>query len=695
MTALMGEARERVDAYAKVTGRATYTAEQMPDRLAHAVIVLSTIASGRIRQIDPGATRRVTGFIDLITHENSEPLNGEITGRPGLDKRLPLLNDDLVRYDRQPIAVVIAETLDAAREAAAALRVSYDSETPVASMDDSRAVVIRPKQTQHGEPPEIVRGAAPETRASAPFVFSATYVTPIENHNPIEPHASVAAWDGDRLTIFDATQGVFEERRKLAAVFGIPPENVRVVSPYVGGAFGNKGSVWSHQCLAATAARRTGRPVKLVLDREHMFANTGHRSRTLQHIAFGAQLDGTVLSCEHDVSSDTSTFDQFVESAGEYTAMAYAFPNVNIRHRLVRMNVGTPTFMRAPGEATGTYALEAALDELAFELGIDPIELRLKNYAETDPGKERPFSSKYLRDCYRRGAELISWSTRDARPRSMRDGRELIGIGMAGGAYPSQIFAASASVEMHVDGSVVVRSGTHELGQGSYTALAQIAAGELNIDPARVRMELGDTDFPSAMNSGGSTTIASVGSAIALACRELRRQHETVSGALEGPLSARASYTMPEKRKAFSSYSYAAQFAEVGVDPDLGTVRVRRMVGVFDVGRVVNARLARSQCIGGMTMGIGMALLEETRVDPRTVRIMNANLGDYLVPTNADVGRIDVEFVGGYDGIVDEIGTKPVGEIGICGAAAAVANAVFHATGRRVRDLPIRPARLR
>jgi len=690
MTIAIGEARERVDAIAKVTGAATYSAEHQLDDVAFAVLVLSTVARGRIARIDDADARAVPGTLAVITHRNAPVLNGEITGRPGLDKHLLLLADDRIQFDRQPVAIVVAADLETAREAAALVRVEYASEPPIASVDDPRASWFFPKQTAHMEPPEIVRGDAASARAAAAVVVSATYTTPLENHNPIEPHASIAAWDGDRLTIYDATQGVFEERRKIAGVFGLPEDDVRIISPYVGGAFGNKGSVWYHQVFAAAAARIVDRPVKLVLDRDQMFAITGHRPHTRQTITFGADGDGTVTSFEHDVLATTSMFDVFTESAGEYTAMAYAFPNVIIRHRLVRTNFGTPTFMRAPGEATGTYALETALDELAEAVGIDPIALRLRNYAESDPNKEKPFSTKYLRECYARGAERFGWGARSRAPRSMRDGRELIGYGMAGGAYPAQIFDAAASVSMETDGRVTVRSGTQEIGQGTYTAIEQIAASELAIDPARVRLELGDTRYPRAMNSGGSTTIASVGSAVALACRDLARQLGGRSRP-ERRLSATATFTTPDDREGYSCYSFAAQFAEVGVDPDLRTVRVRRMFGVFDVGRVINARLAHSQFVGAMTMGIGMALFERTIVDPRTARIMNANLADYLLPTNADIGQIDAEALGIRDDIVNPIGTKPVGEIGICGAAAAVANAVYHATGRRIRDLPIGP----
>lgn len=686
-------AAERVDARAKVTGRATYAAEHHLAGSLHAVMVLASIARGRIAGIDLAAAERVEGYVAALTHENAPRLNGAVTGRPGLDKHLLLLDGDAIAYDRQPIAVVVAETLEAAHECAAAVAVRYETQPPVTGLGDPRATRFAPEHTAHDEPPDIVRGDAAAARAGAAVVVATTVSTPFETHNPIEPHASIAHWEDDRLTIYDATQGVFEERRKLASVFGVPEENVRVVSPFVGGGFGNKGSVWTHQCLAAAAARLTRRPVKLALPREAMFATTGHRPRTVQTLTFGADRDGRVTSFAHDVLATTSTYDVFTESSGEYTAMAYAFPNVDIRHRLVRLNIGTPTFMRAPGEATGTFALETALDELAERVGIDPIELRLRNFADRDHHKDKPFSSNEQRACFARGAERIGWSRRGA-PRSLRDGTWLIGLGMAGGAYPAQIFAASAQVTLSAGGDAVVRSGTHELGQGSYTALAQIAATELGIEPARVRVELGDTTLPRAMNSGGSTTIASVGSAVALACRDISAQRRARDGAPAGDLTATAHFEQPKERAAWSCAAFAAQFAQVAVDPDFGSVRVQRMFGVFDVGRVINARLTHSQLIGGMTMGLGMALLEATRVDPRTGRIMNANLAEYLLPVNADIGEFDAQTVESSDNAVNLIGTKPVGEIGICGAAAAIANAVYNATGRRIRDLPITPAKL-
>lgn len=705
---IAGTPRERSDARAKVTGEARYSADVPVIEPLHAVLVVSTIARGRISAFDARETEATPGFVALLTYRNAPRLDGRVTGRPGVDKRLLLLESDRVECDRQPIAVVVGATFEAARDAAARLRVTYEAEPPIPTLADPRARAFPPDRTPHGEPADIARGDAAAARAEAPIVHDATYTTPTEHHNPMEPHASIAAWDGDRLTIWDATQGIFEERRKLASVFGLPESHVRVVSHYVGGGFGAKGSVWYHQALAAAAARHVGRPVKLVLARDHMFGATGHRPETVQRLVLGAGRDGILRSLEHEVWAHTSMVDAWMEASGEVSTMLYACENVTVRHRLARINVQTPTFMRAPGECTGTFALECAMDELAYAVGIDPLELRLRNYAERDGHRDVPFSSKKLRECYALGAERFGWERRDPRPRATRDGRELVGLGVATAVYPANQSNASATVVLRRDGTALVRSGTQEIGNGTYTVMAQLAAEELGLPLERVRFELGDTLFPYAPNCGGSWTVATVGTAVAQACRAVRAQLRALAGGDVAPadaalvlaaadreeLSADSDARPAEERARFSCYSFGAQFAEVAVDPELGTVRVRRMLGVFDVGRVLNPRLVHSQLVGGMTMGIGAALLEQGRVDPRTARIVNASLGEYLVPVCADVVGLDALVVEGYDEHANPIGTKAVGELGICGAVAAIANAVYHATGRRVRDLPIGPHRL-
>jgi xanthine dehydrogenase YagR molybdenum-binding subunit len=546
----------------------------------------------------------------------------------------------------------------------------------------------------------------------------------------MEPHATIAVWQGsDHVTLYDATQGLFGVKKKIAAVFGLAPENVRVICRYVGGGFGCKGSAWSHVALAVLGARVAGRPVKIAITRQQMFSLVGHRPKTVQTIALGAGADGKLIAIRHHVTSETSTFDEFVEPSAVQTRMLYACPNVQTRHRLVKIDVGTPTFQRAPGESTGTFALESAMDELAIALRIDPLELRLRNYAEKDPEDGRPWSSKSLRECYRLGAERFGWARRDVRPRSMRDGRWLVGWGMATATYPARQSAASAMATLRPDGTALVRAGSQDIGTGTFTIMTQIAADALATPFDHVTFDLGDTAFPETPVSGGSQTASSTGSAVKLACLELRRRlAERATGDAASPLRGLAiedvdfaggavrSKADPGKqdpygaivqrsglpeisaevhaeekadRKKFSTHSFGADFVEVKVDEDLGVVRVSRFVGAFAAGKILNAKTARSQFIGGIVWALGMALEEQTKRDRRSARVVTRDLADYHVPVNADVPTIDVVLVPEDDPHVNEIGAKGIGEIGITGAGAAIANAVAHATGRRVRDLPI------
>jgi xanthine dehydrogenase YagR molybdenum-binding subunit len=677
---LVGAPHDRLDGPAKVTGRATYAADFSPAGLVHAVMVTSEIGNGRIVRIDDAETRRQDGVLAVLTHENARRMHPE---GHGFAFALMLLQDDRIRYDRQPIAVVVAESFEQATYAASLLRTTYESEPPITRIEDS-ADRYTPEEI-FDEPADVTRGNPDRAFAGAPVQFKATYSTPVEHHNPIEPSATIAEWEGERLTVHDSTQGVTNARKRLATVFGIPVSNVRVISPFLGGGFGCKGAVWSHVALAAMAARAVGRPVKLVLTRPQMFGSIGYRPRTIQSIALGADRDGRLSCIMHDVLSQTSTFDEFVEPSALVTKMLYAAKNVRTTHTLARVNAATPTFMRAPGEATGSFALESAMDELAYAVDIDPIELRLRNYAERDQSENKPFSSKSLRECYRIGAEKFGWSERDPKPRSMRNGRMLVGMGMATATYPTNRAAASAVVRMNEDGSVVVRSGTQDLGTGSYTVYAQVAAETLDIPIERVRLELGDTDLPPAPLSAGSMTAASVGSAVYEAASALR---ERLRKGEKAPIEARAD-AKPQEHERYSKHAFGAQFVRVEVDPDLGEVRVRRMVGAFAAGRILNAKTARSQYLGGMLWGIGMALHEVTRFDERTARIVTANLADYLVPVHADAPDMEAYIVEEEDPHVNPIGVKGIGEIGITGVAAAIANAVYHATGIRVRDLPI------
>jgi xanthine dehydrogenase YagR molybdenum-binding subunit len=482
---------------------------------------------------------------------------------------------------------------------------------------------------------------------------------------------------------------VYGVKRFVAKTFGMPDDHVHVISKFVGGAFGSKGSAWSHVVLAAIAARQVERPVKVVLTRKQMFGPVGARPYTVQHISVGAERDGRIVAIKQDGISSTSTFENWVESSTLQTRMLYDVPNVETTQRLVKLNLGTPTFNRGPGESSGTFALESAIDELAYELDIDPIELRLRNYAGKDPESGRPFSSKSLRECYRQGADRFGWARRSPRPRSMTESGSLVGLGMATATYPAKRLPASALARLLPDGTVVIQAATHEFGTGTYTSMAQVAADALQMPVERVRVELGDTNFPENPISAGSMTSSSTGPAIYAAACALKEKLAREQPAPGSVVEARASVKPGAEQKQFSMHSFGAVFVEVRVDGDLGEIRVARVVGAYGAGRIINAKTASSQMSGGITYGLSMALHEQTLIDPQSGRYLNADLSEYLVPVNADVPPIDVILVDEDDPHVDEIGVKGIGEIGTTGVAAAVANAVYHATGVRIRDLPI------
>lgn len=728
---IVGAPINRTDGWAKVSGSARYSAEHPVAGLTHAFLVTSTIPSGRIRRIDTGGAEKVPGLLLVMTHENVLQLPRETKAgkvSPPIGRVLSLLQDADVHYNNQPIAVVVAETFEAAREAASRLRVEYD--TAPARLDFEEA-----KQLVH--PPEKVLTQKTDTRRgdlqagllSGSTSIDVTYRTPVEHHNPIEPHATIAAWDGEHLTLYDSTQYMKGVQRTVAGTLGIAPEKVTVVCPYVGGAFGCKGSVWSHVVLAAMAAKMVDRPVKLVLDRNQMFGPVGQRPVTDQRMRHAAMSDGRLTATSHDTVAYTSMIEDWIEPCGLMTRMMYEAPNQETTHRLARMNLGTPTFMRAPGEASGSFALESSMDELAYELGIDPLQLRLQNYTERDPGKDLPFSSKSLRQCYELGAERFGWSRRNPAPRSMRAGDKLVGWGMATATYPTNRSKGKASATLHPDGAAIFRSSTQDLGTGTYTVMTQIAADALGVAAEGVRFELGDSRLPEAPVSGGSTTVASVGPAVQAAGRALRLkligialadERSPLFGALadevdvldgelflrpeparreamaaivarqgSGPVGVEAEADPGDTSEHFSMHAFGAVFVEVHVDELLGEVRVPRVVGVYGVGKLMNAKTGHSQLMGGIVGGLGMALFEETVFDLRNGRAVNGNLAEYHVPVHADIGSIEVEVVEEDDPHVNPLGAKGIGEIGITGVAAAVANAVYHATGKRVRDLPV------
>jgi len=735
-TGVIGKPLPRVDGRAKVTGSARYAADFNQPGQVYAVIVSATVGLGRVTGIDSTAIEAMPGIIAVITHRNAPRLAyGEHKSYidPAVGERLHVLQDDRVRFYGQPVAIVVADTLDRAERAAAALNIAYEAERPIVDPLDRNVEPIVPEAaTREGSwvHADTSRGLADEALASAAVKLDETYDIARENHNPMEPHATVAAWAGDRLTLWSKSQFVVNEQTEIAAIFGIPVENVQVICPFIGGAFGTSLRTWPHVTLAAMAARHVGRAVKLVLTRKQMFFTTGHRPRTLQRIALGATADGKLTSLVHEGSGETSRYEEFIEALTNASGYMYSCPNVRTEYRLRPLDIGTPNHMRGPGEASGIFALECAMDELAYALAIDPIELRRRNEPAIDEAENKPFSSRSLMKCYDAGAERFGWSRRSFEPRSMRDGRLLIGMGVASASYPAYQAPASARVRLRADGSAEVEVAASDMGPGTYTSMSQVAAETLGLPLERVHFRLGRSDYPPAPSHGGSWTMASVGSAVRAACLAVKAEaarraavderspifgaaHEevewvgglamrrgaaapgpsygelvTIAGA---PIEAEASSGRdPEVAKRYSMHAFGAVFAEVAADPDVGTIRVRRAVGAYGIGRVVNPRLARSQCTGGMIGGIGMALMERTVLDPRDGRVVNAHMADYLVPVNLDIPILEAHFVDEVDPHVNPLGVKGLGEIALVGMAPAIANAVFHATGKRVRSLPIR-----
>ncbi len=662
----------------------------------------------------PQATPRA--FYCVIT-----PFNAPKLVVPGT---VNILQDTNVLFNGQPIAVVVARSLPEAEMAAKLLRIEYKDQP---AKLDFNALLKNARPPKRGGTSR--RGDPDASLAKAAVVIDQIYSTPIQNHNPMEPHATIASWDGDKLHVYDATQGISGVQGSLARAFSIPPANIHVECPYTGGGFGCKGYVWSQTILAAMAAKVAQRPVKLVLGREQMFGPVGSRPNTYQHIKLAASSDGKLLLQQHDSTCYTSLISDWVESAAGQTALLYDSESLSTSHNVVELNLGMGTWMRAPGEATGSVGLEIALDELAEKLNIDPIQLRLINYAENDPRQGHPWSSKHLRECYTQAADRFGWSKRNAKPGQMREGNKLIGYGMATANYGAGRSPSSAVVRILPNGRVFVGIGTQDLGTGTYTILAQTAADTLAIDPSLVDVKLGDTTLPRSGGSGGSTTAASVCPAVYDAARQAKLKlaqlaaadaksplHGSTAEDLETkdgkiflksdptksetittliarngntPVEATATSELAKDRDTFTSHSWGAIFAEVAVDADTHMVQVRRMVGTYDIGTLINKVTGTNQLIGGVVWGISMALHEETVIDTTYGRTVNESLAEYHVPVNADIHQIDVTAVGIPDYKFNPLGSRGVGEIGITGAAAAISNAIYNATGKRVRDLPI------
>ncbi|MFI1469238.1 xanthine dehydrogenase family protein molybdopterin-binding subunit [Streptomyces wuyuanensis] len=725
----VGPGLDRVDAPMKVTGKAHYPNDFGYPGLVHAALVHSTVAAGRIRGIDTSAAETAPGVQAVITHLTAPRLEPGPMTLLGASPPTPF-QDDRILHHGQHIAIVVASSLEQARHAASLVRVDYERTEPLLDVHDPRATVVENPWGLDSD-----RGDVDAGFAAADVVVGGTFTTPDNTNNPLGLMSTVASWNGDSLTVHDSTQWPHNVRATLAAVFKVPESGIRVLAPYVGGGFGAGLRVWPHVILTVLAARQVGKPVKLVLTRPEMFTSVGHRPDSVQQIRIGATRAGDLTAITHEGLSSVAMEDDDYEPVSLCSAVSYACPNVRTQDRQVRLNIPCPGSMRGPAEAQGNFALESALDELAHELGMDPVELRLRNYCEEHPLLGLPWSSKALRDCCLQGAERFGWSRRDPRPGSMRDGRWLVGYGMAGVSYPHYQVPCQARASLHRDGSADVRSAATDIGTGTYTIMTQLSAEQLGLDVSRVHFDLGDSDMPYAPQAGGSGLTSALGNAVGAACRNLVREFlDVVKDDADSPLRGAApdevsvsggrihrtgapdqgeSYTdiltrhgleelsadgrstppRPDGGGMATAGAFGAKFVEVRVDPDLGLLRVARVVSAIDGGRILNEKTATSQIVGGTVGGIGQAMFEETATDPGTGRIANATFGDYLVAVNADVPDMEVIFVGGPDRATP-LGTKGVGEVGLVGVAAAVANAVHHATGRRIRSLPITIDRL-
>jgi xanthine dehydrogenase YagR molybdenum-binding subunit len=682
-TEAVGAAMTRVEGREKVTGAAQYAFEHDLEGMAYAWIVQATIAKGAVRSVDVEAALAVPGAIAVLWHANAPRVANDD------DRELAVLQTAEVAYRGQVVAVAVADTIEAAREAADAVRVDYDAQPHDVELSAEHPKLYKPDQVNPSYDTDTAQGDVEAALAASAFAIDATYTTPAQHNNPMEPHATVAAWrDGD-LMLHESTQGAPMARDAIAKVLGLPPERVRVSSPHVGGGFGSKGTPKPTAIVAALAAQAVERPVKLAATRQQMFAITGYRTPTIQRLRLSADADGRLTAISHEVFEQSSTLREFAEQTAVATRKMYAAPNRRTSHRLARLDVPTPTWMRAPGETPGVYALECAMDELALAAGIDPIELRVRNEPDVGPESGLPFSSRNLVACLREGADRFDWASRRAR----RDGRWLVGSGVASSTYPARRRPASATARAEPDGEFVVSIGAADIGTGARTALTQIAADALGAPPTRVRVEIGDSALPFASVAGGSMGTASWGSAVVKACAALRAQ---LNGDIprEGIEASADTSEDVEADEQLERHSFGAQFAEVRVDSLTGEVRVPRLLGVFAAGRIVNPTTARSQFIGGMTMGLSMALHEESVLDREFGDYLNHDLAQYHFAACADVLDIEATWVDEADDHLNPMGAKGIGEIGIVGTAAAIANAVHHATGIRIRDLPIRLDRL-
>jgi xanthine dehydrogenase YagR molybdenum-binding subunit len=704
---IVGKPLDRVDGRLKVTGGARYAYEMQQDNVLYGFVVEASVGKGTIRSIDTRAAEKAPGVALVLTHHNA-PAQGSGNHR----EAHPVLTGPQVTRYGQPVAFVVAESFEEARAAAYLVDVKYDRSRGKYALRTNLSEARVPTPNDAPAADSAV-GDFAGAFAGAPVQLDVTYTTPLQSHAMMEPHATLAMWDGDQLVLHTANQMLNQGQRVIATTLRIPVENVRLISPFIGGGFGGKLWVNADAILAAIASRQLKRPVKVALTRQQIFHVTTHRSDTIQRLRLGTDREGRIVAIGHDVFSGNLPSEQTYEGAALQTRTLYAGPNRLTRHRLIPLDIPVASSMRAPGEAVGLMALECAMDELAEKLHLDPIELRMRNEPSEDPEKHIPYSSRHLIACIQEGARLFGWDKRNAKPGQVRDGRWLVGMGMAAATRGNPLLLSKANVRLDPDGTATVRMAMTDIGTGTYTILAQIAAEMLGLPMERVRVELGDTNFPQAAGSGGSWGACSSGSALFEACNALRQRLARAAGMdpstarfadgsissreqsrkltdLVGPgMEADGEIQPGRNNKDFSQQSYGAHFAEVGVDQDTGEVRLRRMLGVFTAGRILNAKTARSQAIGGMVFGVGAALHEEMTLDPRFGYFVNHDLAEYHVPVHADIPPIDAIFLAELDDQSNPLKSKGIGELGICGAGAVIGNAVYNACGVRVREFPI------
>ncbi len=731
-----GDALNRVDGRQKVTGAAKYSADYIIPGLTYAVLVESTIAKGHIKNIDIKKAENAPGVLAVIHHGNAPKIPGyETGGIPATPSTggepFRIFQNAQIYFAGQPIAVVVADTYERALYAASLVKLVYNSMEHKTSVEANRDKVALPKSPRYAN---YLRGEANAYKHAA-IKIEAEYIIPVEVHNPLELHATIALWDGeDKVTVYEKTQGVKSTQRSIMDAFKLKEQNVQVNSDYVGGGFGSGLRTWPHTIAAVLTAKKVNKPVKLVLSRSQMFTMVGYRPYSWQKIGLGATPDGKLTGLTHEAISETSTYEEFTDRTVDLSKILYACPNVNTSYKIIALDKSTPTWMRGPGEATGAFALESAMDELSYALNIDPLELRIKNHADIDPQRNLPWSGKYLKECYEKGAEAIGWNKRNPKPNAMQDGEWKLGYGIGSGSFAANRGRATVKAVLLANGSLLLQSAVSDCGPGTATSMTGIATEAFGLPPDKITFELGDSSFPPGPTQGGSTTTSTLGSAVHDVCKALQQKMAELITNKEGSLlknakpedlvfakgyvtlktdtAKKVAYTdvlkqhnlsqlevtkdsqAGDERNRFSIYSFAVHFVQVLVHPLTGVVRIKRVVTVADAGKIINEKTAASQIMGGVVSGIGMALMEDAVFDHRFGRCVNNNLADYHVPVSVDVPQIEALFIDKPDPIINPMGSKGLGEIANVGFAAAVANAVYHATGKRIRALPITPDKL-